>query len=82
MLGKRQAKDLVDNNTVVVVVDTNKPSYTECQDLLYLTRTCLLYTSIFISQYGCPSYFKHCELLLYSKKENELRKECRDLLEE
>ena len=28
-----QAKDLVDNNTVVVVVDTNKPSYTECQDL-------------------------------------------------
>lgn len=38
--------------------------------------------SIFISQYGCPSYFKHCELLLYSKKENELRKECRDLLEE
>ncbi len=29
----------VDNNTVVVVVDTNKPSYTECQDLLYLTRT-------------------------------------------
>ena len=38
--------------------------------------------SIFISQYGCPSYFKHCELLLYSKKENEMRKECRDLLEE
>ena len=38
--------------------------------------------SIFISQYGCPSYFKHCELLLYSKKENELRKECRYLLEE
>lgn len=34
-----QAKDLVDNNTVVVVVDTNKPSYTECEDLLYLTKT-------------------------------------------
>ena len=34
-----QAKDLVDNNTVVVVVDTNKPSYTECQDLLYMTKT-------------------------------------------
>ena len=29
-----QAKELVDNNTVVVVVDTNKPSYTECEDLL------------------------------------------------
>lgn len=36
---KNQAKDLVDNNTVVVVVDTNKPSYTECQELLYLTKT-------------------------------------------
>lgn len=34
-----QAKNLVDNNTVVIVVDTNKPSYTECQDLLYMTRT-------------------------------------------
>lgn len=34
-----QAKDLVDNNTVVVVVDTNKPSYTECQELLYMTKT-------------------------------------------
>ena len=34
-----QAKDLVDNNTVVIVVDTNKPSYTECQELLYMTRT-------------------------------------------
>ncbi|MCD7868242.1 MAG: DHH family phosphoesterase [Clostridiales bacterium] len=34
-----QAKELVDNNTVVVVVDTNKPSYTECQELLYMTKT-------------------------------------------
>ncbi|MDC7290341.1 DHH family phosphoesterase [Blautia schinkii] len=34
-----QAMELVDNNTVVVVVDTNKPSYTECQDLLYMTKT-------------------------------------------
>ena len=34
-----QAKELVDNNTVVVVVDTNKPSYTECEDLLHMTKT-------------------------------------------
>ncbi len=34
-----QAKDMVDNNTVVVVVDTNKPSYTECEELLYMTKT-------------------------------------------
>ena len=33
------AKNLVDNNTVVVVVDTNKPSYTECKELLSLTKT-------------------------------------------
>ncbi len=36
---RSQAKDLVDNNTVVIVVDTNKPSYTECEELLYMTRT-------------------------------------------
>lgn len=34
-----QAKDLIDNNTVVVVVDTNRPSYTECEELLYMTKT-------------------------------------------
>ena len=34
-----QAKELVDDDTVVVVVDTNKPSYTECQELLDMTRT-------------------------------------------
>ena len=34
-----QAMELVDNNTVVVVVDTNKPSYTECEELLYMTKT-------------------------------------------
>ncbi|MDD7218703.1 MAG: DHH family phosphoesterase [Clostridia bacterium] len=34
-----RAKELVDNNTVVVVVDTNRPSYTECQDLLSMTKT-------------------------------------------
>ena len=34
-----QAMELVDNDTVVVVVDTNKPSYTECEELLYMTMT-------------------------------------------
>ena len=34
-----EAKEIVDNNTVVVVVDTNKPSYTECEDLLSKTKT-------------------------------------------
>ena len=34
-----EAKEIVDNNTVVVVVDTNKPSFTECPDLLMMTKT-------------------------------------------
>ena len=38
-IDRNQAMELVDNNTVVVVVDTNKPSYTECQELLYMTKT-------------------------------------------
>lgn len=35
----REAKEIVDQNTVVVVVDTNKPSYTECEELLGMTKT-------------------------------------------
>ena len=35
-----RAKELIDpNNTLIVVVDTNKPSYTECPELLNLSRT-------------------------------------------
>ncbi|MCF0132492.1 MAG: DHH family phosphoesterase [Blautia sp.] len=34
-----EAKELVDQNTVVVVVDTNKPSYTECPELLKMTKS-------------------------------------------
>lgn len=34
-----EARDIVDDNTVVVVVDTNKPSYTECEDLLHMSKT-------------------------------------------
>lgn len=38
-VNSNKAKELVDANTVVVVVDTNKPSYTECEELLYKTKT-------------------------------------------
>lgn len=34
-----QAIDIVDENTVLVVVDVNRPSYTECPNLLELTKT-------------------------------------------
>ena len=38
-IDRNQAMELVYDNTVVVVVDTNKPSYTECEELLYMTKT-------------------------------------------
>ncbi|MDO4803642.1 MAG: DHH family phosphoesterase [Lachnospiraceae bacterium] len=34
----REAKERASSNTVVVVVDTNKPNYTECEDLLRRTN--------------------------------------------
>lgn len=34
----REAKERTSSNTVVVVVDTNKPNYTECEDLLRRTN--------------------------------------------
>ena len=35
---RNRAKELVDEDTVLVVVDTNKPSYTECRELLDRTE--------------------------------------------
>lgn len=35
----QEAKELVDDNSMVVVVDTNRPSYTECPELLKLAKT-------------------------------------------
>lgn len=34
-----QAKEIVDNNTLLVVVDVNRPSYTECPELLQMCKT-------------------------------------------
>ncbi len=38
-----QAIEMTNQNTVVVVVDTNKPSMTECEELLYLTKTIVVF---------------------------------------
>lgn len=38
-LNSVEALDVADENTVVVVVDTNKPSYTECEGLLSRCKT-------------------------------------------
>ena len=38
-VNSHEAKEIVDENTVVVVVDTNRPNYTECEELLTMTKT-------------------------------------------
>lgn len=38
-----QAKEMVDNNTLLVIVDVNRPSYLECHDLLDYTKTVVIF---------------------------------------
>lgn len=37
-----QAMDLVDDNTMLVIVDVNRPNYTECKELIDLTKTIVI----------------------------------------
>lgn len=41
-VNNQQALEVVDNNTVLVVVDVNKPKLTECEELLSMTNTIVL----------------------------------------
>lgn len=41
-LQNAKAIEIVDNNTLLVVVDVNKPNNTECAELLHLTKTIVL----------------------------------------
>lgn len=41
-IGKSKAMEIVDNNTLLVVVDVNRPNYTECEELLSQTRTIVI----------------------------------------
>ncbi len=41
-LKSEQAMEAVDNNTLLVIVDVNRPSYTECKELLRLTKTIVI----------------------------------------
>lgn len=43
VIGSGQAREMVDRNTVVIVVDTNRPSYTECEDILSMTPTVVVF---------------------------------------
>ncbi len=37
-----KAMELVNNNTLLVIVDVNRPSYTECKELIQLTNTVVI----------------------------------------
>ena len=41
-VGSARAQEIVDKNTLLVVVDVNRPSYTECEALLSMTRTIVI----------------------------------------
>jgi cyclic-di-AMP phosphodiesterase len=38
-----QAKEVVDSNTLLVIVDVNRPSYLECMELLEYTKTIVIF---------------------------------------
>lgn len=41
-IGSAKAQEIVDENTLLVVVDVNRPSYTECEALLSMTGTIVI----------------------------------------
>jgi c-di-AMP phosphodiesterase-like protein len=42
-LKNEQAKDVIDANTLLVIVDVNRPSYLECKELLDYTKTIVIF---------------------------------------
>lgn len=42
-INSAQATEIVDNNTLLVIVDVNRPSYTECPELLGLVKTIVIF---------------------------------------
>lgn len=42
ILTSDQAMEVVDNNTLLVIVDVNRPNYTECIEVLSLTKTIVI----------------------------------------
>lgn len=43
VINSTQACEIVDHNTVVVVVDTDRPDYTECEEILSMTPTVVVF---------------------------------------
>ena len=42
IINGEKAKEMVNNDTLLVIVDVNRPSYTECADLIQLTNTVVI----------------------------------------
>ncbi|MCR5792207.1 MAG: DHH family phosphoesterase [Lachnospiraceae bacterium] len=42
IINGERAKEIVDDDTLLVIVDVNRPSYTECEELLDMTRTVVI----------------------------------------
>ena len=43
IISGERAEDIVDNDTLLVLVDTNKSEYTDCEELLSLTKTVVIF---------------------------------------
>ena len=43
VINSSQAQEIVDRSTAVVVVDTDRPSYTECEEILSMTPTVVVF---------------------------------------
>ena len=43
VINSSQAREMVDRSTAVVVVDTDRPSYTECEEILSMTPTVVVF---------------------------------------
>ncbi|MDO5154503.1 MAG: DHH family phosphoesterase [Eubacteriales bacterium] len=81
-----QALQAIDPNTVVVVVDVNRPSYTECEELLSLTKNIVVIdhhrqgeeivehaTLSYIEPYASSACEMVAEILQYSVDKPKLR---------
>jgi c-di-AMP phosphodiesterase-like protein len=81
-----QALEAVDHNTVVIVVDVNRPSYTECEELLAHTRNIVVIdhhrqsgeviehaTLSYVEPYASSACEMVAEILQYSVDKPKLR---------
>lgn len=85
-VNSEQALSMVDGNTVVIVVDVNRPSYTECEELLTRTKNIVVIdhhrqsgdviehaTLSYVEPYASSACEMVAEILQYSVEKPKLR---------